>query len=71
MSLTLQQGLELHGFWVHKNSVSARSVYLKAVNLKALETAENILKNDNVIEKFSLVYKIYLLFIAGKLMKLY
>jgi hypothetical protein len=55
MSLTLQQGLELHGFYVHKNSVSARSAYLKAVNLKALEKAENFLKNDKVTETFSLV----------------
>ena len=47
--------------------VSARSVYLKAVNLKALEKAEN----DNVIEHFSSVYRFYLQFIAGKLMKLY
>ena len=70
MSLTLQQGLELHGFYVHKNSVSARSVYLKAVNLKALERTENVLKNDNIIENFSSVYRFYLQFIAGKLMKL-
>ena len=51
--------------------VSARSVYLKAVNLKTLKRAENVLKNDNVIEKFSSVYQFYIQFIDGELTKLY
>ena len=67
----LQQGLELHGFWVHKNSVlltcvSAKSVYLKAVNLKTLERAENVFENENLIENVSLVFRFYSQFIVGK-----